>query len=293
MDDVIKIENVQKYYGKNRGVERVSFTIKAGEIYGLIGPNGAGKTTTLRLLLGLLKKDKGRVEIGGEEVKDGYVPGKNKIGYLPGEVNFYDNMSVKEFLRFNGNFYRSYDKSYEKELCEFLDLDTSRKFKELSQGNKKKVGIVQALAHKPNYLILDEPTNGLDPLLQKRLYKLIEDEREKGTAVLFSSHVLSEVERLCKTVGVIKQGVLIKELAIDQIHQYAKKTITVFGLSDQQPLQQFQIIEETDDKLVFTVKRNTLKAFLTTLNRMEYDDLQIRNPTLEEAFMEFYGKEES
>ncbi|WP_053001203.1 ABC transporter ATP-binding protein [Kosmotoga pacifica] len=284
-------EHLKKYYGKYRGIVDVSFAIKPGEIYGLIGPNGAGKTTTIRIILGLLQKDSGEVKIGNHRIPDDLNVVKPLIGYLPGEVNFYPDMRVKEFLKFNRNFYPEIDKSYEEELIEFLGIDTEKKFKELSQGNKKKVGILQSLVHKPSYIIMDEPTNGLDPLLQSKLYELLERERERGTVILFSSHVLSEVERLCQRVGVIKEGKLIKELSMEDIRKYTKKLVTVSGLSDLRTLSKYELLEQKGSNFVFSVNRTELKDFLNSLIKLEFDDLQIRNPSLEESFMEFYNQE--
>lgn len=283
-------EHLKKYYGKYRGVEDISFTIKPGEIYGLIGPNGAGKTTTIRIILGLLCKDAGIVKIGEHDIPKELNNVKNNIGYLPGEVNFYPDMRIKEFLKFNRNFYPQIENSYENELVEFLNIDTEKKFKELSQGNKKKVGILQALVHKPKYLIMDEPTNGLDPLLQSKLYELLEKEREKGTIILFSSHVLTEVERLCQRVGVIKDGKLIKELAMEDIHKYTRKLVTVYGLKNPEKLSEYELVNHNRREFTFSINQTELKSFLNDLVNLEFDDLQIRNPTLEESFMEFYAE---
>ncbi|RKX48620.1 MAG: ABC transporter ATP-binding protein [Thermotogae bacterium] len=284
-------KHLKKYYGKYRGVEDVSFSIKPGEIYGLIGPNGAGKTTTIRIILGLLYKDSGNITIGGHEIPKDLKRITNKIGYLPGEVNFYPDMKIREFLRFNRNFYPQIELDYEKDLVEFLNINPEKKFKELSQGNKKKVGILQALVHKPEYLIMDEPTNGLDPLLQSKLYELLQEERKRGTVILFSSHVLTEVERLCQRVGVIKEGKLVKELAMEDIHKYTKKLVTVYGLKEPDRLYEYELVNNNGREFTFSINRDELKGFLKVLTNLEFSDLQIRNPSLEEAFMEFYTQE--
>lgn len=282
------VEGLKKYYGKNRGVVDVTFSIDKGEIYGLIGPNGAGKTTTIRIILGLIKKDSGNLSIDGKKIPEKIDSIKNKIGYLPGEVNLYPDMKVDEFLKYNWGFYK-YDKVYEKELCDFFELDTKRKFKELSQGNKKKVGIVQALAHKPDYLILDEPTNGLDPLLQKRFYKQLEKERNEGKTILFSSHNLNEVEMLCDRVGIIKDGITVKEMSIAEIGEYTIKKVEVIDLKINEELKRFDYRTENENKTVFNIPRKELKEFLSLLSKNNFSDIQIRNPSLEETFMDFYG----
>ena len=285
---MITVSNLKKFYGKYRGVINVNFKIPEGEIYGLIGPNGAGKTTTIRIILGLLKQDSGRVLINEHEVPSQLNEIKKDIGYLPGEVNLYGNMKVSEFLKYNRKFYKTIDLEYEDELCEFLELDKSRKFKELSMGNKKKVGIVQALVHKPKVLILDEPTNGLDPLLQKKLYELVERERDNGRAILFSSHNLMEVERLSKRVGIIKDGTLVEEMTISELTKYAKKQIIVYHLSNREPLSKFKHDLKNNGKISYTIQRNQLKEFMTILNTLDYKDMEIRNPSLEETFMGYY-----
>jgi ABC-2 type transport system ATP-binding protein len=170
---MIKINNLNKYYGKHRGIEDVSFEIKEGELLGLIGPNGAGKTTTIRILTGFLKPDSGEALIDGKKMPYDVDFVKENIGYIPGEVNFYGDMKISEFLEFNRSFYKNIDKEYEKEIIDLLGIEVNKKFKALSLGNKKKVAILQALVHKPKYLILDEPTNGLDPLVQQKFYDLI------------------------------------------------------------------------------------------------------------------------
>lgn len=290
---MLEVNGLKKYYGKNRGIERVGFNIDKGEIYGLIGPNGAGKTTTIRIILGLLSSDEGDIFTDGKSLPKHLNAMKHRIGYLPGEINLYPGMRVSRFLDYNRSFYKNYSRNYENELCEYLDLDKNKRFKELSLGNRKKVGIVQALAHKPDLLILDEPTNGLDPLLQKRLYTLIEGEKKRGCAILFSSHNLMEVERLSDRVGIIKDGLLIQEMSINQLSEYTQKVITVSGLKDKEKLKDFERQQTSNGTTIFQIKKTRLKEFLSVLNKLDYSDVQIRNPTLEEMFMAFYTKGEN
>jgi len=286
---MIVADRLKKYYGKNCGVENVSFSIAPGEIYGLIGPNGAGKTTTIRIILGLLKMDSGSVSIGGVGVPEDLEKVKSSIGYLPGEVNFYGEMRVKEFLKFNRGFYSQDLQESEDELVEYLAIDREKKFKELSQGNKKKVGILQALVHHPKYLILDEPTNGLDPLLQNKLYQLLERERNGGATILFSSHVLSEVERLCQRVGVVRNGELVKELSMEDVREIAVRKITVTGYKDLSSLDGYNSTYSDESSRVYSVRNSELNGFLKKLTALEYTDVEIKRPPLEETFMEIYG----
>ncbi len=289
---MIRVSNLKKYYGKHRGVEELSFEIHPGEIYGLIGPNGAGKTTAIRSILGLLKRDTGSILIAGKRVPDELENVKPDIGYLPGEVNYYGDMKVKDFLSFNRKFYESVDTTYESELVDYLDIDIQKKFKELSQGNRKKVGILQTLVHRPKYLVMDEPTNGLDPLLQEKLYDLLAKEKEHDRAILFSSHILSEVERLCQRVGVIKQGYLIREFTIDSLKEFASKRVTVVGLKKADRLKQYEVVEEGQDRVTFSVKPSDLQEFLKEISSVSFDDIEIKNPSLTEAFMEYYSGSE-
>jgi len=291
---LIRVNGLRKYYGKHRGVEDLSFEIHPGEIYGLIGPNGAGKTTAIRSVLGLLKRDAGDVLIADRKIPSQIEEVKPAVGYLPGEVNYYGDMKVRDLLSFNRRFYGSVDTRYEAELIEYLDIDIQKKFKELSQGNRKKVGILQSIVHKPDYLILDEPTNGLDPLLQEKLYQLLSQEKARGVSILFSSHVLSEVERLCQRVGVIKQGRLIREFTIDSLKEFATKRVTIVGLRNAEALDRFEVVEEGTDRLTFSVRPSELQEFLKDLCKASFEDMEIKNPSLTEAFMEYYsGSEQS
>jgi len=282
---MIKISNLKKYYGKNRGIEDVSFEIKEGEIFGLIGPNGAGKTTTIRILTGFLNEDAGEAKINGFKLPEDINKVKKDIGYIPGEVNFYGDMRISEFLKFNRDFYDNVDTNYEKEIIELLGIDTTKKFKELSLGNKKKVAILQALVHKPKYLILDEPTSGLDPLVQQKFYNLIKTHKEMGCAILFSSHVLSEIEKLCNNFAMIKDGKVIKSGAIDDLRDVSSRIITIYGLKD--TLNNFKFTEKNNAK-EFLIKTKDIKLFIKELSNFNFDDIEIKKPNLEELFLKYY-----
>ncbi|MDK2946556.1 MAG: beta-exotoxin transport system ATP-binding protein [Geotoga sp.] len=290
--DLIKVEHIKKYYGKYLGVEDISFKIKKGEIYGLIGPNGAGKTTTIRAMMGMISIDKGEIIIGGKNIPHDLKKIKHKIGYLPGEVNFYENMKVRDFFDFNDRFYKNIDKEYENDLIDLLELETNKKFKELSMGNKKKVGIIQAIIHKPDYIIFDEPTNGLDPLLQQKLYGILKREKERGATILFSSHILSEVEKICDRVGIVKKGKIIKENTIDELSKMYKKAISIYKLDDKNKFKDFEIKEETDSFITYFVKNQNLNKFFDILSSCTYEDIEIKRPSLEEIFIDYYRSDE-
>jgi ABC-2 type transport system ATP-binding protein len=284
---MIKVENLKKYYGKSRGIENVSFEIKEGEILGLIGPNGAGKTTTIRILTGFLKPNSGNALISNFKMPYEIDEIKENIGYIPGEVNFYGDMKVKEFLEFNRSFYKNIDINYEKELVDIFGIELNKKFKALSLGNKKKVAILQALVHKPKYLILDEPTNGLDPLVQQTFYDLIKKHKENGAVILFSSHILSEVEKICDSFAMIKEGIIVKSGTIESLKDLSKKLIYVYNLKFTDNLEKYTF-DKKDNVYVFEIKSNELRNFLNDLITTDFDDIEIKNPALEDIFLELY-----
>ena len=217
MDTIIEIKHLKKYYGESRGVEDVSIKINKGDIYGFIGPNGAGKSTTIRTLLGLINKNDGEIYIKGKEFNKDDIEIKKIIGYLPSEINLYDDMTVSDIFNYHMTFYDKDLSERRKELVELLKIDETKKIEELSLGNQKKVGIVLALMHEPEILILDEPTSGLDPIMQNIFHDILLKEKEKGTTILYSSHILSEVSNICDRIGFIKDGIIIKEDFIDNI----------------------------------------------------------------------------
>lgn len=285
---MIEVKGLKKYYGKNRGIENVSFMINDGETYGLIGPNGAGKSTTIRILTGLLNEDSGEAYIGGFRIPKQINKVKAAIGYIPGEVNFYGDMRVKDFLELNRNFYKNVDIDYERYIVDLLGIDTNKRFKELSLGNKKKVAILQAFVHKPHYLVLDEPTNGLDPLIQQKFYSLLEDHRRTGAVVLFSSHVLSEVEKVCQRFGMIKEGKMIKEGDVNTLKELTYKVVEIRGFSGTINGYEGKI---NRNGITFHVKIEELKDFLKRVTEHEFEDIEIKNPTLENIFLKYYKEE--
>ncbi|KTB49205.1 ABC-type multidrug transport system, ATPase component [Dehalogenimonas alkenigignens] len=288
--DVIQIDHLTKMYGKNRGITDVSFNVQEGEIYGFIGPNGAGKTTTLRLLVGLIFPTGGSARIFGKDVvRQGDVI-RADIGYLPSEVFYYENMKVIDLLRYSASFYRKDSSKRMRELAERLELDTSRKIDELSYGNKKKVGIVQGLLHSPKLIILDEPTSGLDPLMQREFFDIIREENQRGATVLFSSHILSEVQRLCHRVAIIKEGSIIRidEVAAINRQAYKQFRITSTDLNvDDLPAAEVSDIHQDGSELSFLF-RGDIDTVLKLIARHHVTDIQILEPTLEEIFMHYY-----
>lgn len=286
---IIKIEHLKKYYGPNRGVEDVSMEIRKGEIYGFIGPNGAGKSTTIRTLIGLINKTSGNILINGKEVDKDDVFLKEDIGYLPSEINLYDDMTVRDILNYHETFYQKDLKERRNELVTLLKIDEDKKMEDLSLGNKKKVGIVLALMHEPSILILDEATSGLDPIMQNIFHNILLDEKKKGTTILYSSHILSEVASICDRVGFIKDGVIIKEDSIDNIKSENLTYLTIKSkdiakIKDE--LNQ-KIIKEENDEIKFL---NDLKPneVIKILAKFDINNLLIEEISLEDLFIHYY-----
>src|SRR5512147_1461854 len=229
---IIEVNKLTKYYGKARGIVDVSFTEDEGEIFGFIGPNGAGKSTTIRLLLSLIHPTSGSAKVFG---KDAIAHGpeiRRDIGYLPSEVYYYEGMKVIDLLKYSASFYAGDHTKRMKELSDIMELDLTRRISDLSYGNKKKVGIVQGLLHSPKLLFLDEPTAGLDPLMQHKFFDLVRAENARGVTVFFSSHILGEVQRLCSRVGIIREGKMVEISDIRSLQQnnYKKVNVTASGL---------------------------------------------------------------
>lgn len=291
--NIVEVSHLKKYYGKHRGVEDVDFTIKQGEIFGFIGPNGAGKSTTIRCALSLIFPTSGQIKLFGlDSVKDKVEIAK-KVGYLPSEVAYYENMKVKDLLNYSMSFYGKIDPARLKDLTERMDLDVTRKIDDLSLGNKKKVGIVQGLLHQPELIILDEPTSGLDPLMQQRFFDLIEEENKCGATVLFSSHILTEVKRLCDRIALIKDGRIEDMDKIASLQSNHYKNIRL--MADPADLDQFEksdMIESKErfgDQLHF-VYRGELNKLLRELARFDVQNLSMEDPSLEELFMDYYER---
>jgi ABC-2 type transport system ATP-binding protein len=292
--NVIEIKNLTKTYGKARGISNISFNVEEGEIFGFIGPNGAGKSTTIRTLLSLIYPTKGSATIFGKDsVK--YAPEiKKEIGYLPSEVFYYDNMRVKDLLKYSASFYKKDCTKRIHELAEIMNLDLNKKIDDLSLGNKKKVGIVQGLLHEPKLIILDEPTSGLDPLMQQKFFELLQEENKKGATILFSSHILSEVQKLCNRVAIIKEGqlVTVEKISTLQENNYKKikiETKTKLGL-DYFNLEGINKLEVKDNVITFLFRGN-INDILKKITEIEITNLWIEEPDLEEIFMHYYEVE--
>lgn len=290
MNDILEIENLTKYYGKVKGIENINLSLRKGEIFGFIGPNGAGKSTTIRSIMNLINKTRGKVLIKGKVFDKNDTSIKEKIGYLPSEINLYDDLTVKEMLDYHQKFYKKDISTRRKELVKLLQLDESKKIEDLSLGNLKKAGIILALMHEPEILILDEPTSGLDPIMQNVFYNLLLEEKKKGTTIFYSTHILSEVSKICDRVGIIKDGNLIKVEDIDEISKKNFSIVTLVSNEIDKIKEQLDIdiISENKDTIKFKSKTSD-DELIKTLSKIKLEKILIEEPTLEEMFLHYYN----
>jgi ABC-2 type transport system ATP-binding protein len=287
---IIEVANLTKFYGKSRGIVDVSFNEEEGEIFGFIGPNGAGKSTTIRLLLSLIHPTSGSARVFGKDVTRLGPEIRRDIGYLPSEVFYYEGMKVIDLLKYSASFYPVDCIQRMKDLSELMELELNRRISDLSYGNKKKVGIVQGLLHSPKLLLLDEPTAGLDPLMQRKFFNLIRQENARGVTVFFSSHILGEVQRLCSRVAIIREGKIVEISDIRSLQQnnYKKVRITADGLDPAAfELPGVTNIQSDNGTLSFFFKGD-INAVLQKLGAIQVADISIEEPTLEEIFMHYY-----
>ena len=287
---VIEIKNLTKYYGKARGIIDVSLNVEEGEIFGFIGPNGAGKSTTIRLLCSLIYPTKGSATIFGKDVIKHGPEIRQEIGYLPGEVFYYDKMKVIDLLKYSASFYNKDCTQRMYELAEIMELDLKRKIDELSYGNKKKVGIVQGLLHQPKLLFLDEPTSGLDPLMQKKFFDLVREENKRGVTVFFSSHILAEVQKMCNRVAIIREGEIIKleDIKTLQADNYKKIRVQAPGLDETRFAVDGATNLLSENGAVTFFYKGDINVITRILSASAISDLTIEEPTLEEIFMHYY-----
>ena len=287
--DAIKIVNLKKYYGKHPGVENVSFSVREGEIFGFVGPNGTGKSTTIRVLLNFIFPTAGSASICGMDVVRESRGIKTFTGYVPSDVRFYGDMTVRELIRVSNGFYNSVDEDEADRLYSLFELDRTRKFHELSMGNKKKAAIVCALASKPKVLILDEPANGLDPVMQKRLFTELKNQSAKGVSVLLSSHNLAEVQEYCHRVAFIKNGNILAVTDLKEIRQ-PRKIVTITGGKDiDHP--SMQLLGQDGAKRTYRFTSGSA-LLLKLIQDAGPDDFTVNNESLEERFMDLYGLED-
>ena len=287
---IIEVNNLTKYYGKARGIVDVSFNVDEGEIFGFIGPNGAGKSTTIRLFLSLIYPSGGSAKIFGKDCIQFGPEIRQEIGYLPSEVFYYEGMKVLDLLEYSASFYTKDCTKRLHELADLMELDLKRKIDDLSYGNKKKVGIVQGLLHQPKLIVLDEPTAGLDPLMQQKFFNLIREENKRGATVFFSSHILGEVQKMCNRVAIIKEGSIINIQDIKTLQKDNYKKIKV--QADELDEKRFEVDGASqlvkEDGGVSFFFRGDINAILRLIGEKEITDVTIEEPTLEEIFLHYY-----
>ena len=287
--NIIEVDQLTKYYGKSRGIKQLSFSVEEGELFGFIGPNGAGKSTTIRLLLSLIHPTSGSARVFGKDVAKEGPTIREQVGYLPSEVFYYDDMRVVDLLKYSASFYDVDSAERMKYLSDLMGLEMNRRIRDLSFGNKKKVGIVQGLLHSPKLLLLDEPTSGLDPLMQRKFFDLIREENKRGVTVFFSSHILGEVQRLCQRVAIIREGSLVElaNIASLQKNNYKKVRVSIEQAINLSDLPGVANIQKEDGTTQFFY-RGDINLLLRHLNGLQLEDLNIEEPTLEEIFMHYY-----
>lgn len=294
---MIEIEGLTKSYGSKRGIIDVSLQVAEGEVFGFLGPNGAGKTTTIRILMALLRANSGTARIAGLDCWNDSLAIKRMIGYVPGEPALDPNLTGGQILEYFAHLRGGVDQAYLKELIKRLDLDTGRKFRQYSTGNKRKVVLIQAFMHRPRVLILDEPTSGLDPLNQQEFDGMVKDARDEGRTVFLSSHVLSEVEKTCTRVGIIRDGRLVKVGGVHELRDIKRYEITI-SFAQPVPAETFARLEGVTEveqlnngHAVRLAMQGAADAVIKAAAQYPVVSLTSYEPSLEDIFLRFYERD--
>ena len=294
MAAIIEVDKLTKSYGGKRGIVEVSFSVAEGEVFGFLGPNGAGKTTTIRVLMALLRADSGTAAIAGHDAWKQSIEIKRLVGYVPGEPSLDANLTGGQILEYFANLRGGVERAYQKKLIDLLDLDTSRKFRQYSTGNKRKVVLIQAFQHRPRVLILDEPTSGLDPLNQQVFDAIVKEAREEGRTVFLSSHVLSEVEKTCTRVGIIREGRLVQIGGVAELKDIKHYEVTI-SFAQAVPADAFTSVEGVSDveqlnsgHAVRIAINGPADAVIKTAARYPVVSLTSYEPSLEDIFLKYY-----
>ncbi len=294
MAAIIHVDRLTKSYGGKRGIVDVGFEVNEGEIFGFLGPNGAGKTTTIRILMALLRADSGSATVGGLDVWEKSVDVKKLVGYVPGEPSLDGNLTGGQILEYFGNLRGGVDRAYQKKLIDQLDLDTSRKFRQYSTGNKRKVVLIQAFQHRPKVLILDEPTSGLDPLNQQVFDSMVKEARDEGRTVFLSSHVLSEVEKTCTRVGIIREGRLVQIGGVAELKDIKHYEVTI-SFAEVVPADAFSSVagvskveQLNNGHAVRIAIQGAADAVIKAAARYQVVSFTSYEPSLEDIFLKYY-----
>lgn len=290
----IETRELSVYYGKNRGIVNVNLQVEQGEVFGFLGPNGAGKTTAQRVLLDVIRPTAGEARIFDKDCQKEGVVIRERVGYLPGELSLYKNMRASQFFKMYASLQNhNSDRGYWRTLAERLDLDTSRKIRNFSRGNKQKVGIVAAFMNKPDLLILDEPTGGLDPLVQQTVMELLREANQNGATVFFSSHILPEVQSVCDRVGIIREGQLVATEKVDDLttQQFKRLRLRFATLPPKDAFTQVGATEIMRDEQEMTIEvYENLEQVMVIAASFGITDIETIPVSLEEIFLTYYGK---
>lgn len=289
--NAIQMEGLTKFYGSSRGILDLDLTVQEGEFYGFIGPNGAGKSTTIRTLLGLIRKTRGSARVLGKDIAKEKEQILAETGYLPSEAVFYPDMRGRDLIRLSADLHRKDCKKTSEELCERLQLDPSRRIGELSFGNRKKLAVICALQHNPRLCILDEPTGGLDPLMQREFFEILKERNRQGMTVFLSSHILSEIQRFCSRAAIIREGRIIASGSVEELARTNAKRISIRGSFDPSGLPDVRDLQRSDDTVSF-LYGGDINLLLARLGKDPILDLTISEPDLEEIFLHYYTKGE-
>ncbi len=285
--NAIETKGLTKYYGKSRGIIDLNLSVEQGEFFGFIGPNGAGKSTTIRTLLGLIKCSEGSASIFGKDVAKDKIDILSQVGYLPSEALFYQGMRVKEVIKMSADMRKKNCSKEASALCERLQLDTEKKVEELSFGNRKKVAIVCALQHCPKLYILDEPTGGLDPLMQREFFNILRERNEQGATIFLSSHILHEIQQNCARAAIIREGRIIACDSVEALSKTSARRIVVHGNVKTDALTDIKDLQQNDSSVSFLYS-GEMNKLLKVLSEGDIKDITISEPDLEEIFIHYY-----
>ena len=286
-ENVIQTENLTKYYGQTRGIEQISLTVPRGDFFGFIGPNGAGKSTTIRTLLGLIRPTGGVAKLFGLDMINDREQILSRVGYLPSETSFYPGMRVRDVLKLSAELRGRGCTETARLLCGRLQLDPARKVDELSLGNKKKTAIVCALQHNPDLLILDEPTNGLDPLMQREFFEILRERSAGGTTIFLSSHILSEIQHNCAHAAIIRDGRIIASGSVKDLSRTGARRVSIRGRMDYDALSGVKNLCISPDGADF-LYNGDMQVLLAVMANGTIRDVSITEPDLEEIFLHCY-----
>lgn len=292
MNNIIETSKLTKYYGRHLGIKDLDLAIEEGEIFGFIGPNGAGKSTTIRTLLGLIKPTSGTATVLGKNIRGNREEILSDIGYMQSESNFYGDMKVGELIKFSAGLREKDCRDEAKLLIERFELDTKKRIKELSLGNRKKVNIVCAMQHRPKLYIFDEPTSGLDPLMQKEFWSLVKERNKEGATFFLSSHVLSEVQHHCQRAAIIRKGSIVSTSNVAELLSGMAKRIVATGLSADFTIEGMRNLQVIGNNTSFLYSGD-IKELIGEINKENILDLVITEPELEEIFLHYYEREDS